>query len=133
MEDELSLLALGGEGRGDGVGGPGVLTGGMMEHSTGAQVETLLAERFLDRELDFDDFEGPVYRGSQPSYHWEGEPEDLEVGHSPPVYRSLTLEVEEGEAAASSGNVGCHEAWLTSMPPLIHRQSARVLLVGGEE
>jgi len=85
-----------------------------------------LAQGF-DRALDFDDFEAPVYRsldmGGEPmGYVSDGS--DFEVGHEP-VYRSLGFDDGAFEADPAVDE-SLDAEWLATMPPLIHRQSARM-------
>mmetsp|Transcript_31508 Transcript_31508/g.53914 ORF Transcript_31508/g.53914 Transcript_31508/m.53914 type:complete len:179 (+) Transcript_31508:68-604(+) len=82
----------------------------------------------LDRALDFDDFEEPIYRSL--GYLHSAGVDDQEVGHEPPVYRSLGGALEGGcDDDFSAADEGM---WPLSMPPLVSRQRAGDLqLVGG--
>ena len=85
----------------------------------------------FNRALDFEDFEEPVYRGfGLSAFAANGsEPEPQEVGHEPPVYRSLGGGVGGRDGADSDD--GADTPWLASMPPLVQRQRAGELQFDG--
>ena len=73
-----------------------------------------LHEMFDDAlDLDFDE---PVYR-SMGNVAWQPADDELDF-EDEPVYRSL------GQPEAALEVEDAHAAWMQSMPPLVHRQSA---------
>jgi len=75
-------------------------------------------------ELDYGDFQMPVYRslGSvDPNAGSQTYELDIDLNESPPVYRSLGL----GDPGYMSGEHMAAEAeWLATNPPLLRRQNA---------
>lgn len=122
---------------GEDSGGPGV---GIGHDGETGRVARLLAERFdqpitaeqlaygLDRALDIQDFDEPVYRGLD-LIGSEHSQQDFEVGHDcydfeEPVYRGLGSYITGTDSDSVDSP---HDSeWLATMPPLVHRQSARM-------
>jgi len=105
-------------------------------HAPGVGTEGQLTAGF-DRALDFEEFEEPIYRSLHLSNFAASaanfEPDDQEVGHEPPVYRSLGggLGAHDLDEVAGESDDDADASWLRSMPPLVQRQQAGTLRFDG--
>lgn len=86
---------------------------------------------FAGINLDYDDFDAPVYRSLGSALFSSGSGDSVFAAEEPdemPVYRGLNLAAAFAEAEpAPEAQQDPREQWLATMPPLIQRQKAGLL------